>query len=127
MIVEENGKLGIVDYAGTVILPIEYDAINHTDNYTKEDGFPLLLTKNNKVALYQNRKFYTEFIYDSMTNFFNKIKVELNKKFGLLDDRGIILIPIEYDTIEYNKKTRKIEASKNSIIEYFDFNELYKK
>lgn len=127
MIVEENGKLGIVDYAGTVILPIEYDAINHTDNYTKEDGFPLLLTKNNKAALYQNHKFYTEFIYDSMTNFFNKIKVEQNKKFGLLNDKGIILIPIEYDTIEYNKKTKKIEASKNSVIEYFDFYELYKK
>jgi hypothetical protein len=127
IIVEENGKSGIVDYAGTVILPLEYDAINYTDNYTKEDGFPLLLTKNNKAALYKNRKFYTEFIYDSMTNFFNKIKVEQNKKFGLMDDKGIILIPIEYETIEYNKKTKKIEATKNSEIGYFDFKELYKK
>jgi hypothetical protein len=127
IIVEENGKSGIVDYAGTVILPLEYDAINYTDNYTKEDGFPLLLTKNNKAALYKNRKFYTEFIYDSMTNFFNKIKVEQNKKFGLMDDKGIILIPIEYETIEYNKKTKKIEATKNSEIGYFDFKELHKK
>lgn len=127
MIVEENGKSGIVDYVGTVILPLEYDAINYTENYTKEDGFVLILTKNNKSALYQNLKFYTEFIYDSMTNFFNKIKVEQNKKLGLMDDKGIILIPIEYDTIEYNKKIKKIEASKNSVIEYFDFYELYKK
>ena len=44
-----------------------------------------------------------------------------------MDDKGIILIPIEYDTIEYNKKGKKIEASKNSVIEYFDFYELYKK
>jgi hypothetical protein len=44
-----------------------------------------------------------------------------------MDDKGIILIPIEYDTIEYNKKTKKIEATKNSVIEYFDFKELYKK
>jgi hypothetical protein len=62
-----------------------------------------------------------------MTNFFNKIKVEQNKKFGLMDDKGIILIPIEYETIEYNKKTKKIEATKNSEIGYFDFKELYKK
>jgi len=127
MIVEENGKSGIVDYAGAVILPLEYDSINYTENYTKEDGFVLILTKNNKSALYQNLKFYTEFIYDSMTNFFNKIKVEQNKKFGLMDDKGIILIPIEYDTIEYNKKTKKIEATKNSEISHFEFNELYKK
>lgn len=127
MIVKDNGKSGVVDYAGTVILPLEYDAINYTENYTKEDGFVLILTKNNKSALYQNRKFYTEFIYDSMTVFFSKIKVEQNKKFGLMDDKGVILIPIDYDTIEYNKKTKKIEATKNSVIEYFDFKKLYKK
>ena len=127
MIVKDNGKSGIVDYAGTVILPLEYDAINYTENYTKEDGFTLILNKNNKSALYQNLKFYTEYIYDSMTVFFSKIKVEQNKKFGLMDDKGVILIPIEYDTIEYNKKTKKIEATKNSVIEYFNFKELYKK
>ena len=127
MIVKDNGKSGIVDYAGTVILPLEYDAINYTENYTKEEGFTLILNKNNKSAIYQNRKFYTEFIYDSMTVFFSKIKVEQNKKLGLMDDKGIILIPIEYDTIEYNKKTKKIEATKNSEISYFDFKELYKK
>ena len=126
MIVEENGKSGVVDYAGTVILPLEYDAINYTENYSKEDGFALVLTKNNKSALYQNLKFYTEFIYDSMTNFHSSIKIEKDKKYGLMNAKGKIVLPIEYDSIEYNRKIKKIEATKNSVIENFDFKELYK-
>lgn len=126
MIVKDNGKSGVVDYAGTVILPLEYDAINYTENYTKEDGFVLILTKNNKSALYQNLKFYTEFIYDSMTNFHSSIKIEKDKKYGLMNAKGKIILPIEYDSIEYNRKIKKIEATKNSVIENFDFKELYK-
>lgn len=125
MIVEENGKSGIVDYTGTVILPLEYDSINYLTNYSS-DGILLVLTKNNKNALYTNRKFFTEFDYDSMISFHSSIKIEKDKKYGLMDAKGIILIPIEYDTIEYNKKTKKIEATKNSVIENFDFKELYK-
>lgn len=126
MIVKDNGKSGVVDYVGTVILPLEYDAINYTENYTKEDGFVLILTKNNKSALYQNLKFYTEFIYDSMTNFHSSIKIEKDKKYGLMNAKGKIILPIEYDSIEYNRKIKKIEATKNSVIENFDFKELYK-
>ncbi|MFY7740711.1 MAG: WG repeat-containing protein [Flavobacterium sp.] len=126
MIVEEKGKSGIVDYIGTVILPLEYDSINYLTNYSS-DGILLVLTKNNKNALYTNRKFFTEFDYDSMTSFQSSIKVEKNKKHGLMDAKGKIILPIDYDTIEYNKKVKKIEATKNSEISYFDFNELYKK
>jgi hypothetical protein len=126
MIVKDNGKSGVVDYAGTVILPLEYDAINYTENYSKEDGFALVLTKNNKSALYQNLKFYTEFIYDSMTSFHSSIKIEKDKKYGLMNAKGKIILPIEYDSIEYNRKIKKIEATKNSVIEHFDFKELYK-
>lgn len=126
MIVEENGKLGIVDYAGTVILPLEYDSINYLTNYSS-DGILLVLTKNNKNALYANRKFFTEFDYDSMTSFQSSIKIEKDKKYGLMDATGKIILPIDYDTIEYNKKVKKIEATKNSEISYFEFNELYKK
>lgn len=126
MIVEEKGKSGIVDYIGTVILPLEYDSINYLTNYSS-DGILLVLTKNNKNALYTNRKFFTEFDYDSMTSFQSSIKVEKDKKYGLMDAKGKIILPIDYDTIEYNKKVKKIEATKNSEISYFDFNELYKK
>ena len=62
-----------------------------------------------------------------MVSFFSLIKTEKDKKLGLLDDTGNIVLPIDYDAIEYNKKTRKVEATKNSAIEYFDFKELVKK
>ncbi len=126
MIVEENGKSGIVDYTGTVILPLEYDSINYLTNYSS-DGILLVLTKNNKNALYANKKFFTEFDYDSMISFHSSIKIEKDKKYGLMDAKGKIILPIAYETIEYNKKGKKIEATKNSEISYFEFNELYKK
>lgn len=126
MMVEDNGKSGIIDFIGTIILPLEYDSINYLTTYSKE-GIPLVLTKNNKAALYINRKFYTAFEYDSMVSFFSLIKTEKDKKLGLLDDTGNIVLPIDYDAIEYNKKTRKVAATKNSAIEYFDFKELVKK
>jgi hypothetical protein len=126
MIVEDNGKSGIIDYVGTIILPLEYDSINYLTNYS-EEGIPLVLTKNNKVALYINRKFYTAFEYDSMTSFFSLIKIEKDKKLGLLDGLGNVVLPIDYDTIEYNKKTKKIDATKTSTIDCFDFTELIKK
>ena len=126
MIVEENGKSGIVDYAGTVILPLKYDSINYLTNYSS-DGILLVLTKNNKNALYTNRKFFTEFDYDSMASFHSSIKIEKDKKYGLMNAKGKIILPIEYDSIEYNRKIKKIEATKNAEISYFDFNELYNK
>lgn len=126
MIVEDNGKSGIIDFFGTIILPLEYDSINYLTNYSKE-GIPLVLTKNNKAALYINKTFYTAFEYDSMTSFFSLIKIEKDKKIGLLDATGNVVLTLDYDTIEYNKKTKKIEATKNSAIEYFDFKELIKK
>jgi hypothetical protein len=126
MIVEDSGKSGIIDFIGTIILPLEYDSINYLTTYSK-DGIPLVLTKNNKTALYINRKFYTDFGYDSMTSFFSLIKIEKDKKFGLLNASGEIVLPINYESIEYNKKSKKIEAVKNSIVDYFDFKELYKK
>jgi hypothetical protein len=126
MIVEDNGKSGIIDFFGAIILPLEYDSINYLTNYSKE-GIPLVLTKNNKAALYINKTFYTAFEYDSMTSFFSLIKIEKDKKIGLLDAIGNVVLTLDYDTIEYNKKTKKIEATKNSGIEYFDFKELIKK
>jgi len=126
MIVEDNGKSGIMDFVGTVILPLEYDSINYLTNYSNQ-GIPLVLTKNNKAALYINRKFITDFEYDSMTSFFSLIKIEKDKKFGLMDDSGKVVFPIIYESIEYNKKTKKNEATKNSIVEFFDFKNFYKK
>lgn len=126
MIVENNKKSGITDFSGNIILPLEYDSINYLTNYSSQ-GILLVLTQNNKSALYVNNHFLTEFDYDSITSFNSCIKIEKDKKYGLMDTSGKILLPIAYETIEYNKKGKKIEATKNSEISYFDFNELYEK
>jgi hypothetical protein len=126
MIVSEDGKFGIVDYDGAVILPLLNDSINYLPNYSTK-GLLLVVRKNKKSALYVNRKFLTEFEYDTITSMFGSIKVEKNKKFGLIDATGKTLLPLEYDALEYIKKGKKIEATKNGTITSFDLNELYKK
>ena len=47
MIVSEDGKFGIVDYDGAVILPLLNDSINYLPNYSTE-GLLLVVRKNKK-------------------------------------------------------------------------------
>lgn len=125
MIVEKDKKVGIITTNGTPILNLEYDAITYLSGYF--DSILFAIKKDNKTALYSENQFITTFEYDSLTTLMSCVKAEKNHKFGILTQKGEIVLPLKYDSIEFNKKTKKIEATKDSIIEYIDFKELIKK
>lgn len=92
-LVEKKEKIGVVDNKGNTIIPCEYDDIYIGDN--------------NFYLLKENDKFYS---YDLKNKNFidieslNKINKELfivgkNNKLGIMDYKGDLLVPIEYDEI----------------------------
>ena len=125
MFVEKDKKCGIVTTNGTPILNLEYDAITYLSGYFEAVLFAI--KKDGKTALYSDNQFITNFEYDSLVTFMSYIKAEKNHKFGLLSQKSEVVLPLEYDSIEFNKKTNKIEATKNTTMEYFDFKALIKK
>ena len=111
-----NAKEGLISKEGKPLTEIIYESI--VPECTIEEHSPY-----GEMTMPVS---YTHLDVYKRQSFHSSIKIEKDKKYGLMDAKGIILIPIEYDTIEYNKKTKKIEATKNSVIENFDFKELYK-
>ncbi len=125
MIVEKDKKFGILETNGTPILNIEYDSITYLSGYFEAVLFEI--KKDNKAALYVENKFLTNFEYDSIVSLVSYLKAEKKGKFGLINQKGEVVLPVEYDSIELNKKTKKIEAVKDSKISYFGLDELHKK
>jgi len=94
-----NNKLGLLDYKGAVVVPVEYDKI--TDINFK-NGF--LVVKNGKAGIMRdNGEMAVPLIYDDIIYFPRDLKnlyrVSLNKKWGVIDATGKRIIPTEYDFV----------------------------
>ncbi len=103
---ERSGKWGIVDYAGEIIVPFEFDGI-----YPSVQNGYYLVEKNSKKGLYEPGKgLIVPCIYDGITT--NKsythdeympvsINLDQDKKwkqtYGVLSPTGELVIPVKYD------------------------------
>ena len=120
---EENGKFGVKDILGEVLVPAKFDAIDftfhddHRDNLVAValDGKMALVIPDGKGTL------FTEFEYDSIhlegvpyDVFLGFYVLKKGDKYGLADEHGHIYIPVEadgidepcYDTIPYHKNEK---------------------
>lgn len=90
------------------------------------------VTKNNKIGVYSllENRLFVDTIYDEVsysdTNKGNAVfKVKLNGKFGLIIENNIVLLPIEYDKIEFNQKISQLEIFKNNKVGIKVLNTIY--
>ncbi len=106
-IVSKNGKYGIIDSLGTLIIPLKYDLIEHPAIYsnifaeflTNDSGKFGLLDSNGDILL-ENK--YKEIIWDRLKRGENQQKYYIykeNGKFGAINTKGEIIIPFEYEQL----------------------------
>lgn len=99
-----NGKKGIIDITGKIIIPIEYDYLEvYLD---KEEGIETYIAeKNNKYGLLDTKgNIIADFIYDSLSIFLHSAGALLyfsNGSYGLINHVGKELTNAIYDKIDY--------------------------
>ncbi len=107
-LVERNGKKGLLDKTGKVILPLEYD---YVDNFLSSGLKNLISVKKGEkygVVDFQGKVLIpVEFEHVGEENQFLRV-VTPDRKFGLYDRNGKLVVPAEYDWItksrtEYSK------------------------
>ena len=104
-LLEKNGKRGIMDSNGKMIIPMIYEYID----YPYYDTF--VVTTNGKKGLINKfNRFVIEPKYDDLDNFlgdrlyYEYLKFKENELVGLMDIKGKIIIPAKYDYISIAKE-----------------------
>jgi hypothetical protein len=90
-----NGKFGLINYSGKLIVPCEYDRIS---SYC--DGL-VSFERNGKSGYFNLKgKEVVPAKYDRAFNFWYSVSiVENDNKFGLMDTTGTLILSLEYDQI----------------------------
>lgn len=121
LIVKSQNTAGVQKWAaiyadtGKAILEPKYDSIT----YIKEDK-NFFVTSESKVGiLSSNRETKIEIKYDSLTQMgegSNLYKATLNGKAGVIDEKGNIIIHLEYDDVGINISSFETTGIKNGYI-----------
>lgn len=98
IVFSQNGKWGIMDESGKILIKPIYDMIDSFENYNyvtaKTDNFK----KNGIIS--RDGKIITPFIYDEIRNYGENIIVISNNKYGLINHKGKSILPTIYKSIE---------------------------
>lgn len=110
--VEENGKIGLINYVGEVLIPCEFDQIymeNLWNNYFVVANNNPLNPNHYLKGIYEPEKgLIVPCIYDVVYVYgFDEgiIMVSKEGKKGIVDSSGNIIIPVEYDKISASSET----------------------
>lgn len=112
---------GYLNQKGIAELTTEYDEIIRINNINGKDVY-LITTKNGKKGLIKNGKIVFENIYEQFeyNDTIALIKVRQSEKYGIVDLNGNIVLPLEYDSIDY--KGIYISGTKSNLTVDFDKN-----
>lgn len=100
--VDDGYRYGYLDNQGKLYLDTEYNSIERIDNDNYKE-FYLIASRNGKYGVYKNKKKIIEEEYQSIEyNDSNKLLlIEKNKKYGVADLNGKIIIEPENTSIEF--------------------------
>ena len=103
---EENGKVGIKDNSGKIILPASFDALGWSDGNFSVIGQITGYRQQNRWGLLTLKKeFITRAEFESLTSpggdrvIVSKFINPFNLKFGCLNLAGKLVIPLSYDDL----------------------------
>lgn len=117
----ENGyNYGYINYKGIEILKPEYNDISRVVDIPTEEGIYLIAAKNGQYGVIKNKKSiinneYQSIEYDKTTETYI---LQKGKKYGVSNNTGKIIIPIENTNIQVKGEYLYIE--KNNIKEVYD-------
>lgn len=121
---EKNGKYGLYDLYGNMILPIQYDSLTFAGNIilASKDGKQLVFDPNGNIQ--------KDFEYKSVMPTGDKkylITIDLNGNYGIIDNNKNVLVENKYSYIEYafdkyfiiteNGKAGLIDSEDNKVLE----------
>ena len=101
-VVKQDEKFGIIDYSMNVIVPAEYDKIKCICTSRKTPIFgTVILYIGSHCGLFKlnERKFLVEIAFDAIIEHkknVNYYSVCINKKWGLINKNGDVIVPLEY-------------------------------
>ncbi|AZB09504.1 WG repeat-containing protein [Chryseobacterium sp. G0162] len=119
---KKNGKVGILDKSGRLRIPFEYKSLDRLDDNGQ------LFIADDKIINLDNKPILSG--YDRITPIYynnQRFIVSKNKKYGIVDIKNKILLPLEYDEIsnwvEYGPEKRHfiVKKGKHGLIEYETF------
>ena len=116
---EENGKIGIKDASGKVILAASFDALGWSDGHFSVIGQITGYRQQNRWGLLTLKKeFITKAEFESLTSpggdrvIVSKFINVFNRKYGCIDLAGKMVIPLRYDDLTLHG-LRAIVMNKN--------------
>jgi hypothetical protein len=98
----KNNKYGLINIKQEEIIPFEYNYLNY-----RNDSFIIAVNEDGKYGVINiNNEVLLNFEYDDISNLHETIDyltISKNNKFGLVETADTeIVIPLEYDNIEYH-------------------------
>ncbi|HYG38910.1 MAG TPA: WG repeat-containing protein [Cytophagales bacterium] len=88
-----DNKQGVIDSTLQTVLPINYSAITKTDN-------AWLTKKNGGIEIFNEKgSLLSGIVYDKVVRGNGIFAVKHQKKWGMISDAGLALLPLEYDSI----------------------------
>ena len=88
-----SGKWGEIDNRGRIVIPTIYDSITRFSS-----GAVIVRTADKLGLMRSDGKQICPVVYDDITVWYNLFVVKQSGKWGFIDQRGNIVLPIEYDS-----------------------------
>jgi hypothetical protein len=119
---QQNGKYGLVDSSGKVILNPKYDGIsNHTGDYKilLNNGKYGLFSPSQKLLLEPNYEETPRFFGDSTQNY--RFIARKNGYYGVVDLKNKNVLPFEFQAIQYWQDSTALAQDKKGKWVLYDF------
>lgn len=100
-----NGKVGIINEAGEIVVPIEYDEIEVKDNGVLSHSWDELWYSETMSSVVQ-REYRDDYCFDKPVILMKKDSTGV-ARYGVFDKNGVINIPVEYDQIAFSDSDDK--------------------
>lgn len=98
----EGYRYGYIDYNGEILEEIQYNELSRVTDVEDNENVYILCAKNGQYGITKNGKELIQNEYQSIN--FSKINnlflIEKNKKYGITDLNGKIIVPVEYKQID---------------------------
>lgn len=115
-----NGKVGIINEAGGIVVPIEYDEIEVKDYGVLSHSWDELWYSETMSSVVQ-REYRDDYCFDKPVILIKKDSTGV-ARYGVFDKNGVINIPVEYDQIAFSDSDDKalLFCQKGGIVKAVD-------